>query len=63
MIVKTLQILWHDNQPVLSCAFHGCGEFVTAGADHEVKVRAREGPRTCRSYRLARRPVDPLTCT
>jgi hypothetical protein len=38
MIVKTLQIVWHDKLPVLSCAFHSSGAFVTSGADHEVKV-------------------------
>ena len=41
MIVKTLQILWHDKLPVLSAAFHSSGALVTAGADHEVKVSAR----------------------
>ena len=39
MIVKTLQIIWHDKLPVLSCSFHKSGTFVTSGADHEVKVR------------------------
>ena len=38
MIVKTFQIIWHDKLPVLSCAFHSSGAFVTSGADHEVKV-------------------------
>lgn len=39
MLVKTFQIIWHDKLPVLSCEFHSSGSLVTAGADHEIKVR------------------------
>ena len=40
MRVKTLQILWHDKQPVFSVDFSPChpGVLATAGADKEVKV-------------------------
>eukprot|EP00892_Ulva_mutabilis_P006835 jgi/Ulvmu1/4523/UM002_0249.1 len=38
MIFRTLQIVWHDQLPVLSCDFHRSGALVTAGADHAIKV-------------------------
>jgi chromatin assembly factor 1 subunit B len=35
----TVQINWHDLQPVLSLDFHpASGRLATAGADHDVKV-------------------------
>jgi hypothetical protein len=40
MIVKTLQIVWHEKLPVLSCDFHESGALATAGADKEVKARS-----------------------
>ena len=38
MKVKTLQILWHGKDPVLSADFHPTGLVATAGADKEIKV-------------------------
>ena len=35
----TLQINWHDQQPVLSLDFHPASRrLATAGADHDIKV-------------------------
>ncbi|KAI8911261.1 WD40-repeat-containing domain protein [Powellomyces hirtus] len=40
MRVKTLQILWHDKEPIFSVDFepNGAGRFATAGGDHNVRV-------------------------
>lgn len=38
MRVKTLQIVWHGKDPVLSADFHPSGIVATAGADKEIKV-------------------------
>ena len=40
MKVKTLQIVWHEQDPVLSLDFHIDGTLATGGADKDVKVRA-----------------------
>lgn len=41
MKAKTLQILWHDKQPVFAVDFHPTeGYLATAGGDKEIKVRA-----------------------
>ncbi|GMH38675.1 hypothetical protein BSKO_06559 [Bryopsis sp. KO-2023] len=38
MKVQTLQVLWHDKQPVLSLDFHSSGWLATSGADKTVKL-------------------------
>ncbi|KAI8818420.1 WD40-repeat-containing domain protein [Fimicolochytrium jonesii] len=40
MRVKTLQILWHDKQPIFSVDFepNGNGRFATAGGDYNVRI-------------------------
>lgn len=38
MKVKTLQIVWHDKEPVYSLDFHADGVLATAGADKDIKV-------------------------
>jgi len=42
MRAKTLQIIWHEKQPVFSVDFHPNGYLATGGADREIKVRAGE---------------------
>ena len=37
-LVKTLQIVWHEKEPVYSVDFHPDGTLVTAGADQEIKL-------------------------
>ena len=36
--VKTLQIVWHDKEPVYSLDFHPDGTLFTGGADKEIKA-------------------------
>lgn len=36
--VKTLQIVWHEKEPVYSVDFHPDGTLATAGADKEIKL-------------------------
>lgn len=40
MRAKTLQIVWHEKQPVFSVDFHPDGYLATGGADREIKVRS-----------------------
>lgn len=40
MRAKTLQIIWHEKQPVFSVDFHPDGYLATGGADREIKVNA-----------------------
>jgi WD40 repeat protein len=39
MRAKTLQIVWHEKQPVFSLDFHPEGYLATGGADREIKAR------------------------
>lgn len=41
MKAKTLQILWHGKDPVLSLDFHPSGLLATGGADKDIRVRLR----------------------
>jgi hypothetical protein len=41
MKAKTLQILWHGKDPVLTLDFHPSGLLATGGADKDVRVRVR----------------------
>jgi len=36
--VKTIQIVWHEKEPVYSVDFHPDGTLATAGADKEIKL-------------------------
>eukprot|EP00850_Spirogloea_muscicola_P018603 SM000172S03076 [mRNA] locus=s172:114953:125746:- [translate_table: standard] len=38
MRARTVQILWHDKDPVLSLDFHASGLLATAGADKDIKL-------------------------
>lgn len=38
MKAKTLQIVWHEKEPVYSVDFCGPNCFATAGADKEIKI-------------------------
>ena len=38
MRAKTLQIIWHSKEPVLSLDFHPDGYLATSGADKDIKV-------------------------
>jgi WD40 repeat protein len=38
MKVKTLQVVWHDREPVYSVDFHPDGTLFTAGGDKEIKA-------------------------
>lgn len=38
MKVKTLQIVWHEKEPVYSLDFHPDGTLFTAGADKQIKT-------------------------
>jgi hypothetical protein len=42
MKFETLQIRWHDQQPVFSADFHQSGRLATGGADNTVKVAIAE---------------------
>jgi WD40 repeat protein len=39
MRAKTLQIIWHEKEPVFSADFHPGGYLATGGADREIKVQ------------------------
>lgn len=43
MRAKTLQIMWHETQPVFSVDFHPDGYLATGGGDREIKVRPPGG--------------------
>lgn len=43
MKAKTLQIIWHEKQPVFSVDFHPDGYLATGGADREIKVNHIRG--------------------
>ena len=36
--LKTLQIVWHEKQPVYSIDFSADGSLATAGGDKEIKI-------------------------
>eukprot|EP01116_Phalansterium_solitarium_P003678 TRINITY_DN144_c0_g1_i2.p1 TRINITY_DN144_c0_g1~~TRINITY_DN144_c0_g1_i2.p1 ORF type:complete len:449 (-),score=166.97 TRINITY_DN144_c0_g1_i2:75-1421(-) len=38
MIFKTVQILWHEREPIFSCDFHSSGRLATCGGDNDVKI-------------------------
>jgi chromatin assembly factor 1 subunit B len=38
MKVTTVEILWHNKEPIFSADFHVSGRLATAGGDNDVKV-------------------------
>ncbi len=51
MRATTLEVVWHDKQPVLSVDFHPDGTLATAGADREIRLWQVRGP--CEATRSA----------
>jgi hypothetical protein len=60
MLIKTLQIVWHDKLPVLSCEFHSSGSLVTAGADHEIKARAPDSNQCVHRFEISGKPSSRI---
>ena len=42
MQIKTLQVVWHEKEPICSLDFSKAGILATGGADKTIKVRAWE---------------------
>lgn len=61
MRATTLEVVWHDKQPVLSVDFHPDGTLATAGADREIRLWQVRGP--VRSHAKRRPARDCDTCT
>lgn len=52
MKAKTIQIVWHEKQPVFSLDFHPDGTLITSGGDKEIKLWEVRKHRSCFEFRL-----------